>query len=77
MNTKHRTKTKKQTAIQTTETMSNTDLIKYYEADEWLKMTVKGKYFLRERGCLRIFHLFKFYCSMGSFVFVGAVSCDN
>ena len=34
MNTKHRTKTKKQTAIQTTETMSNTDLIKYYEADE-------------------------------------------
>ena len=34
MSTKHRTKTKKQTAIQTTETMSNTDLIKYYEADE-------------------------------------------
>ena len=29
----------------------------------------------RERGCLRIFHLFKFYCGMGNFVFVGAVSC--
>jgi hypothetical protein len=34
MGTKHRTKTKKQTAIQKTETMSNTGLTKYYEADE-------------------------------------------
>ena len=61
MATKHRTKKKKQTAIQTTETMSNTGLTKYYEADEWTKMMVKGKYFLRERGCLRIFHLYNSY----------------
>ena len=48
MATKHRTKTKKQTAIQTTETMSNTGLTKYYEADEWTKMMVKGIYWERE-----------------------------
>jgi hypothetical protein len=28
--------------------MSNTGLTKYYEADEWTKMMVKGKYLLRE-----------------------------